>query len=121
MADRELGRTLTFVGAILGILGGVLLILAGLVGGVLVTAASYSHISFLSIGTGTAIVFLIIYGLIQIIISYAMIEVSKRHKKGDHIMNGIIIIVLSLILFLLGGGFILGPILGFIGGLLIML
>jgi hypothetical protein len=121
MSDREVGRTLTFVGAILGIIGGVVWILAGLIGGALASATSFYRIPDYSIGAGAAIAVLIVLGLIQIIISYGMIEISRRRRKGDHVINGIVILVLSIILFFLGGGFIIGPILSGIGGILIML
>ena len=121
MSDREVGRTLTLVGAILGIIAGVVLILAGLIGGVLASATSFYHIQDYSVGAGTAIAVLIVIGLIQIIISYGMFEISRRRRKSDHVMNGIVILVLSIILFFLGGGFIIGPILSAIGGILIML
>ncbi len=121
MADKEIGRILTLIGAVLGIIGAIIMIVGGLIGGTFAAASTFSKIPGMSLSLGSAILTLIILGIIQFIVSYGLFEMSKRVKKKDHMTTGIIIIVLSIILFFVGGGFFLGPVLAFVGGLITLL
>lgn len=121
MSNREVSRLLILVGAIISALTGLLFILFAFASG-LGAAFSFSK-GFTQAGVvlsaGTLVTVLV--GIVIILLSVAMERVSKSRGKNVHIRTGIIVLILSIVLFVLGAGFVIGPVLSAIGGILLML
>jgi hypothetical protein len=97
----------------LSLFGGSLIIIQGLVA--IFFSSIYYAILTDSLGVGISIVFLgimlIILGFIIYSSAYALTRVPSQH-----VITGASIIIFSLLALLLGGGYIIGSVLGMIGG-----
>jgi hypothetical protein len=103
------------VGFYLSVIGGSFIILQGLIA--IFFSSIYYAILTSSLGVGISVLFLgimlVILGLIVYTSAYALIRVPERH-----VITGASIIIFSLLALLLGGGYIIGSVLGMIGGII---
>ena len=98
----------------LSLLGGSLIILQGIIA---IFFSSIYYAIILSLGVGITFVLLgimlIILGLIVYSSAYAL-----TRQPGSHVVIGASIIVFSVLALVLGGGYIIGSVLGIIGGII---
>lgn len=106
------------IGFILSLIGGILILVQGLL--LLLSFVviwrilenMMSNMKFLS-GIITILGFItIVFGLIVVLGAILI------YKPGNETIGGILVLVFSIISFFIGGGFIVGTILGVIGGIL---
>ncbi len=93
----------------LTLIGGILIIIQGIVLAVLGTA----YVTLANVGGVGALVL----GIIAIILGLILIGVAYRFPAGHMVYGGLAVIISLIALFLTGGGFIIGSILGIVGGL----
>ncbi len=62
-----------------------------------------------------------VVAIIWIVLAYVSYSIAKEGRKKDRVLNGIIIIFLGLIILVMGGGFVIGPVLAILGGILLLL
>jgi hypothetical protein len=102
-------------GFYLSVIGGSLIILQGLI--VIFFSSIYYAIITSSLGVGVSVLFLgimlVILGLIVYSSAYAL-----TRSPGQHVVVGASIIIFSLLALFLGGGYIIGSVLGMIGGII---
>lgn len=111
---------LTSLGAVITVLSGVIVLLAIFVAGF---AGLLSVIIFNPAGlviAGGSII-LAIVPIIWIILAIAIYNSGHKTRSRGKEVNGAIIILLSIIIFFLGGGFIIGPVISGLGGILLIL
>ncbi len=109
----ELGSIITILTGILAIIG---IFISGIVGVsslVLFNPAGFPIIAGSIVGAFIAIIW--------IILAYISYSIAKNGRKKDKLLNGIIIIFLGFIIFIMGGGFVIGPVLIILGGFLLLL
>lgn len=106
-------RSYSKIGFYLSVIGGSLIVLQGLIA-VFFSSIYYAIITS-SLGVGISVVFLgimlIILGVIVYSSSYALTRTPDQHA-----VIGGSILIFSLLALFLGGGYIIGSILGMIGG-----
>jgi hypothetical protein len=111
---------ITTIGAIITVISGLLLLL-----GIFVTGLSGLGSVVLFNPAGFAIIggslLLAIIPIIWILLALVIYNAGHSEKGRGKAENGVIIIVLSIIIFVLGGGFVIGPVLSGIGGVLLIL
>jgi len=106
----ELGSIITILTGILAIIG---IFISGFSSLVLFNPAGFPIIAGSIVGAFIAIIW--------IILAYISYSIAKNGRKKDKLLNGIIIIFLGLIIFVMGGGFVIGPVLLILGGFLLLL
>lgn len=97
---------------LLSFLGASLIIVQGLVA---IFFSSIYYAIILSLGVGVTMVLLGIMLIILGIIVYSSAYALTR-EPGSHVLIGASIIVFSLLALFIGGGYIIGSVLGMIGG-----
>ena len=111
---------ITTVGSIITILSGIILLLVLFITGVAgATQLVFFHPGGL-ITIGGAIVLAII-PIIWIILAYIIYSMAHENRRTDKVVNGVVIIILGFIILMMGGGFVIGPVLDIIGGFLLIL
>ncbi len=119
-SNASIRYLLTTIGAVITIISGILVLLAIFIAGL---AGMKSVIFFnpagLSIIGGS--LFLAIIPILWIIFAIVIYNAGHKEKKRGKELNGVIIILLSIIIFAIGGGFVIGPVLSGIGGILLIL
>ncbi|MHB1440868.1 MAG: hypothetical protein ACYCSO_08480 [Cuniculiplasma sp.] len=111
---------ITTIGAIITVISGILVFLAIFISGL---AGVGSLILFNPAGLaiiGGSIILAII-PIIWIVLGIIIYNAGHAEKGRGKVENGVLILVLSIIIFFLGGGFIIGPVLSGIGGILLIL
>jgi len=100
-------------GFYLSVIGGIIIILQGLIA---IFFSSIYYAIILSIGVGISILFLgimlVILGLIVHTSAYSLTQ-----RPEQHVIIGASIIVFSTLALVLGGGYIIGSVMGIIGGI----
>ncbi|MCQ5375965.1 MAG: DUF6114 domain-containing protein [Methanomassiliicoccales archaeon] len=94
---------------ILSMIAGVFIMINGLIVAILGAVMTFMFIP-------AGIIVLIAGLILGLVVLIAAIKLSQRPE--DNITWGVIILIFSLLSIVIGGGFIIGMILGFIGGLL---
>src|SRR5439155_18503695 len=102
---------------VLSLIGGIFILLDGILLAVVGSAIAIGGLA----GSGTAGGIVSAIGAIGVIFGLIIIigGVMMYQKPQSHTMWGVIVLILSLISIITGGGFIIGLILGLIGGLLL--
>ncbi|MGP6220675.1 hypothetical protein [Caldiplasma sukawensis] len=121
MSNREVSRILILLGAIISALSGLFLILVAFVSGVGAAFSFSKGFTQAGVVLAAGTIVTVIVGIVIILLSVAMERISKGRGKNIHVRNGIIVLILSVVLFVLGAGFVIGPIISGIGGILLML
>ncbi|MHB8361517.1 MAG: hypothetical protein ACYDAO_03515 [Thermoplasmataceae archaeon] len=122
MSTKSTTGDLTYI---FGFLSAVLIVLNGLIDLIVIiftSADSAIHrISFDVIAISGVVG--IIVSLIAMFCGAAILSISERMRrtKKEHILNGIIIMFLSIIALIGGGGFLIGTIFGLIAGFIIFI
>ncbi len=101
---------LSLIGGILILIDGLLTVVAAFLGAAVVAGIGFAGLGLLLIAFG------IIALLFSLVVLYGALQLKSRPQTAR--TWGILILVFSLISFLGGGGFIIGAILGLIGGVL---
>ena len=111
---------LTTVGAILSIISEILVLLAIFVVGIsgVATLIFFNPVGLAIIGGS---VVLAIIPLLWILMGLAIYNAGHKHRRRGKAENGVLIVLLSIIILFLGGGFVIGPVLSGIGGFLLIL
>ena len=101
---------------VLSLIGGIFILLDGILLAVVGSAIAIGGLA----GSGTAGGIVSAIGAIGVIFGLIIIigGVMMYQKPQSHTMWGVIVLILSLISIITGGGFIIGLILGLIGGIL---
>ncbi|MGE5379355.1 MAG: hypothetical protein ACM3L5_00605 [Candidatus Saccharibacteria bacterium] len=102
-------------GLYLSLIGGGLIILQGLIA-VFFSSIYYAIITS-SLGVGISVVFLGIMLIILGIIVYSSAYGLTR-APDQHVLTGASIVIFSLLALFLGGGYIIGSVMGIIGGII---
>ncbi len=114
---------LALIGGVLSFLTGILLLILGVLGGALSTVLVFSPIGVAGFFAVAGFVTIIIFSLVVMFLSYAIVNYAgelKSSRKNKEVY-GFLILIFSVVLFFMGAGFGIGPILSGIGGLLIIL
>lgn len=114
---------LALVGGVISFLSGVLVLILGIIGGALSSVLVFSPVAMAGVVAAAGFIVIIIYALVIMFLSYAIINYAgqlKSSRKNKEVY-GILILLFSIVLFFMGGGYEIGPILSGIGGLLIIL
>jgi hypothetical protein len=98
----------------LSLLGGGLIILQGIIA-MFFSSIYYSFV--LSLGVGITIFFLGIMLILLGLVVYGSAYALTREPQS-HVLVGASIIIFSLLALVLGGGYIIGSVLGIIGGII---
>ena len=109
----SIGSIITFISGILVLL---LLFISGLAGAAQLLFFNPAGIAVI----GSSIVMAII-PIIWIILAYIIYTRADGGRRKDKVLNGVIIIFLGFIILLLGGGFVIGPVMEIVGGFLLIL
>ncbi|MCL4345514.1 MAG: hypothetical protein M1496_04030 [Candidatus Thermoplasmatota archaeon] len=114
---------LALIGGVISLLSGILVLVFSLIGATISAFVIFSPISFAGLAGTVGFFILIVYALVILILSYAIINYSGELKSSrkNKTTYGILILLFSIVLFFIGAGFAIGPILSGIGGLLIIL
>ncbi|MEM3058478.1 MAG: zinc ribbon domain-containing protein [Methanomassiliicoccales archaeon] len=106
------GRSKPEAAIVLSIIAGVFILINGILVAALGAILLFSFLpaGIIVLGAG------LIFGLIVFIAA-----IKLNQKPEEHLMWGVVILVFSILSIVIGGGFIIGLILGFIGGLLAIL
>jgi hypothetical protein len=111
---------ITTIGSIITIISGILVLLILLISGI----AGAAHLLFFNPGglviIGGSIVFAIV-PIIWIVLAYIIYSMAGGVRRKDKMVNGVIIIILGFVILMMGGGFVIGPVLDIIGGFLLIL
>ena len=118
MAQARYGANYPSTAYILSLIGGILILISGLVDAA--TAAVVGS-AFLGLVPGISII-LIVLGVIALIFGLVVLYGALQLKSHPESARGwgILILIFSLISFIGGGGFVIGAILGLVGGILAM-
>jgi hypothetical protein len=119
-SNASLRYFLTSLGAIITVISGLLLILEIFVAGFasLGSLLLFNPAGLIIVGGS---IFLIIVPLIWIVLAIVIYNAGHTKKSRGKEINGVIIVLLSIIILFIGGGFIIGPIISGIGGILLIL
>jgi hypothetical protein len=109
----KLGSIITILTGLITLIGVFISGLAGIGSLVLFNPAGFPIIAGSLLGA--------IVAIIWIVLAYISYSIAKGHRKKDRVLNGIIIIFLGLIILVMGGGFVIGPLLAILGGFLLFL
>lgn len=102
---------------VLSLIGGILILLDGLWVAFITSAIGAAMPMFFSFGLGLALAIGILGIIFGLIIIYGSFQINSG-EPGKVRTWGIVVLILSIISIITGGGFILGLILGLIGGIL---
>ncbi|EQB68440.1 MAG: hypothetical protein AMDU5_GPLC00012G0080 [Thermoplasmatales archaeon Gpl] len=119
-SQANLRYFLTTLGAVLTVISGILVLLAIFIAGIGgVASLIFFNPAGLAIIGGSLV--LAIIPIIWIVLAVIIYNAGHKHRSRGKFENGVLIIVLSIIILFLGGGFVIGPILSGIGGFLLIL
>ncbi len=93
----------------LTVIGGILIVIQA----ILLAVAGTAYVTLYNMGGLGAVVL----GIVGIILGLILIWIAYRFPAGHMVYGGLAVIISLIALFLTGGGFIIGAILGIIGGL----
>ncbi len=116
MKNAELRRLLVVLGAVIIMLSGLLAFIGVFISGIAGILTIATPASFIMLGNSFM---LALFGIIYIILGYIIYEETKNKHKNNE--AGLIILILSVLTFFIGGGFVIGPVLSGLGGILLMI
>ncbi len=119
-SNARIRYLITSIGSIITILSGILVLLVLFISGL---AGAKQLLFFNPAGIaliGSSIVLAII-PILWIIMAYIIYTRAKGINRKDKVLNGVIIIILGFIILMMGGGFVIGPVLEIVGGFLLIL
>ncbi|WP_337860639.1 hypothetical protein [Ferroplasma sp.] len=111
---------ITTFGSVITILSGIIVLLVLFISGLAGAGQLlfFNPAGFAIIGSS---VVLAVIPVIWIILAYLIYSLAHGTRRKDKFVNGIIIIILGFIILIMGGGFIIGPVLDIVGGFLLIL
>ena len=109
----KLGSIITILTGLVALIGVFISGLVGIGSLMLFNPAGFPVIAGSIVGAVVAVIW--------IILAYVSYSIAKEGRKKDRVLNGIIIIFLGLIILVMGGGFVIGPVLAILGGVLLLL
>ncbi len=109
----KLGSIITILTGLVALIGVFISGLVGIGSLMLFNPAGFPVIAGSIVGAVVAVIW--------IILAYVSYSIAKEGRKKDRALNGIIIIFLGLIILVMGGGFVIGPVLAILGGILLLL
>ena len=109
----KLGSIITILTGLVALIGVFISGLVGIGSLILFNPAGFPIIAGSIVGAVVAVIW--------IILAYVSYSIAKEGRKKDRVLNGIIIIFLGLIILVMGGGFVIGPVLAILGGILLLL
>lgn len=114
---------LAVIGGAISLLSGIILIVIGVFGGAISTVLVFSPAVAAGVFAGAGFLIVIVFGAIISFLSFAIINYAKelRSSSKGKLTYGFLIILFSIVLFLMGAGFGIGPIISGIAGILILL
>ena len=119
-SQANLRYLLTTIGAVLSVISGILVLLAIFIAGIggVASLIFFNPAGFAIIGGS---IVLAIVPILWIILAIVIYNAGHKHRRRGKVENGVLIVVLSIIILFLGGGFVIGPVLSGIGGFLLIL
>jgi hypothetical protein len=119
-SNAEIRYFITTVGSVITVFSGIIVLLVLFISGL---AGIGQLIFFNPAGfaiIGGSLVFAVI-PIIWIIFAYIIYSLAHGTRRKDKMVNGIIIIILGFLILIMGGGFVIGPVLDIVGGFLLVL
>ncbi len=116
MGNAEIRRLLVVLGAIIIILSGFIALFNLFISGIMGIFTIETPARFVMHENSFM---LALFGILYIIFGYIIYEETKNKRKKSE--AGFVILILSIFTFFIGGGFVIGPLLSGIGGILLIL
>ncbi len=120
MADARLRYGMAILGSLIIIISALITLLGIFIAGLSGFAAliTFNPAGFPLIGAG---IISAIIPVVWIVLAYIIYKIASTGGSKGKAANGFAIIVLSILIFVLGGGFVIGPVLCCISGVLLIL